>query len=106
MQARASANVKGVHAILNSIMIRHVQPVLDVHVNSVTTPGYGAFNSKTNTIFDPMITKATKLASLDLNPVTCIAPEIVCALSNPFSYHLSEFGHLVNAPHFDLTRLG
>ena len=38
MQARASVNIKGVHAAVNSIMIRHVQPVLEVRANRVTTP--------------------------------------------------------------------
>ena len=44
---KASAEVKGVHNAVNSIMIRHVHPVLDVRTNSVSTPGYGGFNSKT-----------------------------------------------------------
>ena len=67
-QAVASANGTGVHAAVNSIMSRHVKPVLDVRANSVSTPGYGGFNSKVNPIFDPMVTMATKMESLDLDP--------------------------------------
>ena len=47
-QACASSNVKGVHAPTNYIMIRHVQPVLDVRANSVTTTIHCGFNSITN----------------------------------------------------------
>ena len=98
-QAMASANVQGVHAAVNSIMIRHVQPVLDVRANSVSTPGYGCFNSKVNPIFDPMVTMATRMESLHLDPGTFTAPEVVCAASNPaFYYPSSEFGH--NSPRF------
>ena len=97
-QAVASANVKGVHAAVNSIMIRHVNPVLDVRANSVSTPGYGGFNSKVNPIFDPMVTMATKMESLDLYPGTFAAPEVVCAVSNPWYYPSEEFGQ--NSPRF------
>ena len=47
IQARASSNVKGVHAAINIIMSRHVQSVLNIRVNSVTNPGYDGFNSTT-----------------------------------------------------------
>ena len=82
-RAMASANVQGVHNTVNSIMIRHVQLVHDVCANSVSTPGYRGFNSKVNPIFDPMVTMATKMESLDLDPGTFAAPEVVCATSNP-----------------------
>ena len=106
IQARASSSVKDIHTAVNSIMIRHVNPVLNMRGNSVTTPGYGGLNSKTNPIFDPMVTMATKMVSLDLDPGTFIAPGTVCASSNPSFYPLSEFGHPANAPNFDLTRPG
>ena len=96
-QAVASANVKGVHAAVNSIISRHAQPVLDVRANSVSTPGYGGFNSKVNPIFDPMITMATKMESLDFDPGTFAAPEVVSA-TNSWMYPSSEFGH--NSPCF------
>ena len=96
-QAVVSANVKSAHAAVNLIMIRHVQPVLDVRANSVSTPGYGDFNSKVNPIFDPMVTMATKMESLDLDPGTFAAPEVVSA-TNPWYYPSSEFGH--NSPRF------
>ena len=105
-QARASADVKDVHAAVNSIMIRHVNHVLGVRTNSVITPGYGGFNSKTNPIFDPMVTMATKMASLDLNLSTFTAPGTVCATSNPAYYPSNKFGRPANGPHFDLTRPG
>ena len=92
-QAMVSANVQGVHAAVNSIMSRHVQPILDVRANSVSTPGYGGFNSKVNPIFDPMVTMATKMESLDLDPGTFAAPEVVCATSDPWYYPSSKFGH-------------
>ena len=97
-QAVASTNVKGVHAAVNSILIRHAVPVLDVRANSVSTPGYGGFNSKVNPIFDPMVTMATKMESLDLDPGTFAAPEVICATSDPWYYPSSEFGH--NSPRF------
>ena len=97
-QAVASANVKGVHAAVNSIMIRHVNPVLDVRANGISTPGYGGFNSKVNPIFDPMVTMATKMESLDLDPVIFVAPEVVCETSNRWYYPSSKFGH--NSPSF------
>ena len=103
LQASASADVKGVHAVVNTIMIRHVNPVLDVRANSVTALGYGGFNSKTNPIFDPMVTMSTKMASLDLDPGTFTAPTTVCSSSNRAYYPSNEFGHPVNGPHFDLT---
>ena len=93
MQANASANVNGVHAAVNSITISHVQPILKVRANSVTTPGYGGFNSKTNPSFDPMVTMSTKVTSLDLDPVTFLGPELSV---------LSQFGHPV-LPRVDLT---
>ena len=103
MQACASSGDEGVHAAIKSIMIRDVNPVRDVRANSVTTPGYRGFNSKTNPIFDQMVIMATKMASLDLDPSTFVVPGIVCASSNPSYYPLSKFGHPVNAPHFNLT---
>ena len=105
-QAMASANVKGVHNAVNSIMIRHVQPVIGVRANSVSTPGYGGFNSKFNPSFDPMVTMATKVASLDLEPGTFTKPGTVCAISNPAYYPSSKFDQPDNVPHMDFTRPG
>ena len=105
-QARASVDVKGVHNAVNAIMIRHVQPVIDLCANSVSTTGYGGFNSKTNPIFDPMVTMATQMASLDLEPSTFTAPGTVYATSNPAYHPSSEFGQPVNVPHMDRTRPG
>ena len=85
-QARASANVKGVHAAVNSIILSYVQPVLEVRAKSVTTPGYGGFNYKTNPIFNPMVTMASKMASLDLDSGTFLAPGAVCDSFNPWFY--------------------
>lgn len=73
MQAHASTNISDVHTAVNSIIIRHVQPVSEVQTNSVTTPSYGGFNSATNPIVDPMVTMMTKMASLDLDPGTFLA---------------------------------
>ena len=105
MQARASDNVNGVHTAVNSIIIRHVQHVPDVHTNSATTPGYRGFNSKTNPIFNPMVTMTSKMASLDLNPGTFLAPGAACISSDTWFYPPSQFGHLV-LPHVNLTRHG
>ena len=78
--------------------------MLDVCTNGVTSPGYGGFNSKTNPIFDSMVTMATTMVSLDLDPGTFTVPGTVCATSNPAYYPLNKFGHPVNDPHVDLTR--
>ena len=106
MQACLSANVSGVHAVINSIMIRNIQPVVGVRANNVTTPGYGGFNSETNPIFDPMVPMTSKMASLDLDPSRFLVPRAVCALSNPWFYPPSEFGCPAPLPHVDLTRPG
>ena len=105
MQACASANVNGVHAAVNYITIRHVQPIPEVQANSVTTPGYGGFNSKTNSIFNPTVTTASKMTSFDLDPGTFLVPDAVCASSNLWFYPPSQFGHPV-LPHGDLNRSG
>ena len=47
IQARASSNIKGVRAAINSIRSRHIHSVLNIRVNSVTNPGYDGFNSTT-----------------------------------------------------------
>ena len=60
IQALASSNVKGVHAAINSFIIRNVQPALGVRSNSVTTTGYISFNFTTNPIFDLIVTTASK----------------------------------------------
>jgi hypothetical protein len=57
--------------------------VIGVRTNSVTTPGYSGFNSKTNPVLDPMVTMTGKFAHLDLDPGKSCAPEVVCATSNP-----------------------
>ena len=62
--------------------------------------------TKTNPIVDPMVTMATKMASLDLKPGTFTAPGTVCATSNPAYYPSSEFGQPANVPHMNLTRPG
>ena len=106
IQAFANTNVKDVHAAVNSITIRHVQPVLEVRVSSVTTPGYVEFNSTTNPIFDSMLTMATKMASLNLDHGTFITPGTVYASSNPWYYSSSKFGDPANVSHVNLTRPG
>ena len=105
-QAMASANVQGVHTAVNSFVIRHVQPVHDVRANSVSTPGYGGFNQKVNPIFDPMVTVATSMELLDLDPGIFTKPGTVCATSNPAYYPSSEFGYPPNLPGMGLTRPG
>ena len=80
--------------------------VLGVHANSVTTPGYRGFNSKTNPIFNPMVTMVTKMALLDLDSGTFTTPGTVCASSNLTYYASTKFGHPANVSRFDLTHPG
>ena len=105
-QARASVNFRGVNAAVNSIMIWHVQPVLDVRANGVTAPGYSSFHSQTNPIFDPAVTLANKFATMDLDPGTFCAPEFQHSASpNPCYYHDSFMtGH--NNPRFGAVPVG
>ena len=105
-QAKASTDVNGVHNTVNSITIRHVQPVLEVRAKSVSTPDYGGFNSTINPIFDPMVTMATKMALLDLKPGTFTEPGTARATSNPVYYPSSKFGQPANVPHMDISRPG
>ena len=51
-----------------------------------------------------MVTMATNMTSLDLEPGTFTASGTVCATSNPAYYPLSKFGHPITGPHVDLTR--